>query len=38
LVQRLGAKIQEIAFLIELGFLGGRQRLKDYPVRSLIVY
>jgi adenine phosphoribosyltransferase len=34
----LGAQILEIAFLIELGFLGGRKKLKDYPVRSLIVY
>src|SRR5947208_16835137 len=33
LVQRLGARILEISFLIELSFLGGRQKLKDYPVR-----
>ena len=38
LVKRLGAQILEISFLIELGFLGGRQKLKDYPVRSLVVY
>lgn len=38
LVKTLGAEILEIAFLIELSFLGGRARLKDYPVRSLIVY
>ena len=38
LVKRLGARILEISFLIELGFLGGRQKLKDYPVRSLVVY
>src|SRR5947208_4146555 len=38
LVQKLGAKILEISFLIELSFLGGRQKLKDYPVRSLVVY
>lgn len=38
LVRRLGARILEISFLIELSFLGGRQKLKDYPVRSLIVY
>ena len=38
LVQRLGAKILEISFLIELGFLGGREKLKGYPVRSLVVY
>ena len=38
LVQRLGAEILEIAFLIELRFLGGRQELKGYPVRSLVVF
>jgi adenine phosphoribosyltransferase len=38
LMHRLGARILEIAFLIELSFLGGRQKLKDYPVRSLVVY
>ena len=38
LVQRLGAEILEISFLIELGFLGGRQKLKACPVRSLVVY
>ena len=38
LVQGLGARILEISFLIELGFLAGRQKLKEYPVRSLVVY
>ena len=38
LVQRLGAQILEISFLIELSFLGGRAKLKQYPVRSLVVY
>jgi adenine phosphoribosyltransferase len=38
LVQKLGAHILEISFLIELGFLGGREKLKDYSVRSLVVY
>src|SRR5215475_5499287 len=38
LVQKLGAQILEISFLIELSFLGGRQKLKGYPVRSLVVY
>lgn len=38
LVQKLGAQILEISFLIELSFLGGRQKLSDYPVRSLVVY
>ena len=38
LVKKLGAKILEIGFLIELKFLNGREKLKDYPVRSIIVY
>ena len=38
LVQKLGAQILEISFLIELSFLNGRQKLKDYPVRSLVIY
>jgi len=38
LVQKLGAQILEIAFLIELRFLGGRSKLQGYPVRSLVVY
>jgi adenine phosphoribosyltransferase len=38
LVKKLGAQILEISFLIELSFLNGRQKLKDYPVRSLVVY
>ena len=38
LLQKVGAKILEISFLIELSFLGGREKLKDYPVRSLVVY
>ena len=38
LVQRLGAKILEISFLIELSFLHGREQLKGYPVRSLVVF
>jgi adenine phosphoribosyltransferase len=38
LVERLGAAILQISFLIELSFLGGRNKLKRYPVRSLVVY
>jgi adenine phosphoribosyltransferase len=38
LVQRLGGQILQISFLIELSFLGGRQKLKGYPVHSLVVY
>jgi adenine phosphoribosyltransferase len=38
LVKKLGAQILEIGFLIELKFLNGREKLKGYPVRSIIVY
>jgi metal-sulfur cluster biosynthetic enzyme len=38
LVEKLGGKIQEAAFLIELQFLNGRQRLAGLPIRSLIKY
>lgn len=38
LIEKLGATILEISFLIELKFLNGRERLKGHPVRSLITY
>jgi adenine phosphoribosyltransferase len=38
LVKKLNAQIVEISFLIELKFLNGREKLKDYPVRSVVVY
>lgn len=38
LLQKVGAKILEVSFMIELSFLHGREKLKDYPVRSLVVF
>ena len=38
LVQKVGAHILEISFLIELSFLKGRDKLKGLPVRSLVTY
>ena len=38
LVGKLGGKILEIGFLIELSFLHGREKLKSHPIRSLVVY
>ena len=38
LVKKFGANILEAAFLIELKFLNGREKLKGYPVRSIITY
>ena len=38
LVQKLGGKILEAGFLIELTFLQGRNKLTGFPTRSLIAY
>jgi adenine phosphoribosyltransferase len=38
LVRRAGAQVAGCAFLIELAFLAGRDRLGDADVRSLITY
>ena len=38
LLERLGARIVGIRFLIELGFLDGRRRLGGHPVTSLVTY
>jgi adenine phosphoribosyltransferase len=38
LVERLGAKVVGIAFLVELGFLKGRRKLDGYEVLSLLSY
>ena len=38
LVERLGGVVVGAAFLIELAFLKGRERLKEYALNSLIVY
>jgi adenine phosphoribosyltransferase len=38
LVERLGGLVVGAAVLIELAFLRGRERLKGYPIESLIMY
>jgi adenine phosphoribosyltransferase len=38
LVRKAGAEILEVRFFIELSFLKGREKLKDFPVRSLVVF
>lgn len=38
LVTKLGGEIVACAFLVELSFLGGRDRLRPHPVHSLINY
>lgn len=38
LVRHLGAEVDACLFVIELDFLGGRSRLRDVEVRSLVRY
>ena len=38
LVARLGARVSAYAFLVELGFLGGRAKLGTSEILSLISY
>jgi adenine phosphoribosyltransferase len=38
LVRRLGGEIAGLSFLVELLFLKGRDRLKEFPVSSVIQY
>src|SRR5207253_11015315 len=38
LVELLGAEIHGIAFVVELAFLKGRERLREYDVLSLVTY
>jgi len=38
LVEKMGASIQQISFIIELNFLNGREKLDKYDVQSLIHY
>jgi adenine phosphoribosyltransferase len=38
LVEQLGGEVVGVCFIIELTFLGGRERLTKYPLHSLIQY
>jgi len=38
LLEKVGAEIVEIGFLIELGFLDGREKMNGAPINSLITY
>ena len=38
LLKKIGAEIVEIGFLIELGFLNGREKMNGSPINSLITY
>ncbi len=38
MIRKLGADLVEVAFVIELAFLKGREKLKDFPVFAPIVF
>jgi adenine phosphoribosyltransferase len=38
LIQQLGAKVEACAFVVELDFLEGREKLGDYEIHSLLHY
>ncbi|MEI8166203.1 MAG: adenine phosphoribosyltransferase, partial [Chloroflexales bacterium] len=38
LIEQAGAVVVELAFVIELAFLGGREKLTPYSIYSLIQY
>ncbi|WP_088007219.1 adenine phosphoribosyltransferase [Indiicoccus explosivorum] len=38
MVERLGGEVVGCAFLIELTYLNGRDKLKNYPVKTLVSY
>jgi adenine phosphoribosyltransferase len=38
LVEKCGGKVAELAFVVELDFLKGRDKLKDYKVFSIVHY
>jgi adenine phosphoribosyltransferase len=38
LIEKLGGKVVQVSFIIELSFLNGKEKLKGYDVRSLVNY
>jgi adenine phosphoribosyltransferase len=38
LIEKLGGKVVQISFIIELAFLNGREKLRNYKINSLITY
>lgn len=38
LVEKLGGEVVGVTFIVELSFLGGREKLKEYDILSLIKY
>lgn len=38
MIEKLGGNVIQISFIIELSFLKGREKLKNYDVRSIVEY
>ncbi len=38
LIEKLGGEVVQISLIMELTFLKGREKLKSYPVKSIITY
>ena len=38
LVEKLGGEVVQLSFIIELSFLNGREKLRDYDIVSLVSY
>jgi adenine phosphoribosyltransferase len=38
LVEKLGGEVAGLSFLVELGFLNGRQKIKGYEVNAVVTY
>ena len=38
LIEKLGGEVVQLSFIIELSFLNGRDKFKEYNVKSLITY
>ena len=38
LVEKLGGKVVQLSFIVELSFLNGREKLRNYNVDSLVIY
>jgi len=38
LIEKLGGKVVQVSFVMELTFLNGREKLKTLPVKSIITY
>lgn len=38
LIEKLGGEVVQVSFIVELSFLNGRKKLKNYDIKSLVDY